>query len=280
MTKYNHSLTTYILLDLIPVLIGGPVILFAPFILGCLCCCSEKVKDTSNRIASKLALHVFGTPTGFLHHTTRQTSNEIILYVRKNKLSPLYVWILAYFVIVYAFLVAQVFWDIFLLELSYACDDTTLDCFRGNDSELIDDCSLYESSANETVTIICYQFTFSIGSGIAAVGGLINYRIPIFLMNFISYIIFGVHAYAEKKENLLSYCLLFISKYIIQYVFLLISLIGIESFLIYVLINNPQVSNTFQAMSVIFAIIVSVLFPWNKFADEGKDYTLFRYGCL
>ena len=265
MTKHNYSLTTYILLDLIPVLIGGPLIFFAPFILGCLCCFSEKVKDTSNLIASKLALLVFGTPKGFLQHTTRQTSNgsEITLYVRKNKFSSLHVWMLAYFVIVYAFLVAQVFWDIFLLdhELSYACVHTTLDCFRQNDSELIDNCSLYESSANETIIIICYQFTFSIGSGIAAVGGLINYRIPIFLMNFISHIIFGVHAYAEKKENSLSYCLLFISKYIIQYVFLLFSLIGIEIFLIYVLINNPRVSNTFQAMSVIFAIIVSVFIP-------------------
>lgn len=72
----------------------------------------------------------------------------------------------------------MVFWEIFLVQQSYACDDTTIDCFARNATNAttlpITDCSLYEDGdTDDTIIIICYTFVYHLGTGLAAAGGMI-----------------------------------------------------------------------------------------------------------
>lgn len=67
-------------------------------------------------------------------------------------------------------------------------------------------------------------------------------------------------------------CLTILVNFFVQYVALVLILVGLEGYLFYALIAHQQVANTFQTMSIVFAVFLSVMFPWRLSANPGNYY--------
>ena len=93
-----------------------------------------------------------------------------------------------------------VFWNIFLVEQTFACDPG-LDCyiFNPEDGSLlqqspIENCSDFEFADN--VKVQCFHFTFQFGAGIAAFGGLLKFG-EITLQMFVTAVLYGIDFFYE-----------------------------------------------------------------------------------
>ena len=155
MPKPNHSFSTYLMWEIIPVL---PLAIFAMFsplvwqILQCVPGCNEK-KVT--KLLHKAAKAVFGPPLGVFSFE-RNTATDII-YLKGKVVPKPVLGLLGYYAIISVTLILIVFWEIFLIHVSFACNDTTIDCFVSNSSVPITDCGLYEKidNAGTVVFYIC-----------------------------------------------------------------------------------------------------------------------------
>lgn len=70
----------------------------------------------------------------------------------------------------------MLFWELFLIQESYVCDDRNIDCFyviSPTNVTPITNCKLYEES-DEEGTVLCFTFVYRITTGFAATGGMIT----------------------------------------------------------------------------------------------------------
>ena len=78
--------------------------------------------------------------------------------------------------------ILAIFWSEFLYEVTYTCNDKTIDCFVGVETQVSNfstktqtvmepvlNCSQFKDSEMD---FVCYGFTLSLGSALATVGGL------------------------------------------------------------------------------------------------------------
>lgn len=129
-------------------------------------------RDLVKKLVMLLPEAIFGPPCGLLSYESGksiETDSMFILKRRFKRIGFKYLSFLGFTFILYAIII---FWDLFLLEESYMCDDS-IDCFDFNDTDIaVTDCSLYEG--REKYAVVCYKFVFSFGTALAAFGGLIT----------------------------------------------------------------------------------------------------------
>ena len=282
MAKPNLSLSDYLLLDLVPVFFVFLVIIIFFLILAgmivCLFCNHPNTaKSLGKLIVSsliKLTMAVFGPHGGgnVLNHEKNQTKkdkkdeydakNLPIFYINNEKVHWIYRLMFGAYVIGFILFSATVFWDVFLLEESNNCDDTTIDCFAqvaDNDSSFspVKDCSVYEDYGSN-VTFICYTFVYSFGPALAAMGGLLT-MIKI-VMKIISVVFLSLYGYACSKKKL---CLLILFQI---FLVLLIS-IALPIVLIILVVDLPSLSavNITQIALVMLTLFMGFSIPWGMF---------------
>ena len=110
------------------------------------------------------------------------------IYIRNKSLSSNEVGILSTLVFAFGLLICITAFDIYFLDVSYACtEDTSFNCFvvpvdvNANESELgitnkrIDSCSPWENtSISDQVYVVCYKWVFNFKGMTVAVGGLLT----------------------------------------------------------------------------------------------------------
>ena len=153
-------------------------------------------------LLKKLSKRFFGPP-GSLFRKQVEVNDEI-LYMSQGKLLDYEFNIFGIYVIISLIFAALVFWDIFLLEESYSCDDG-LDCFVTNTtnnkilevfrSEPVTDCKLHKNADENTIK--CFIFVYRFGPGIAAFGGLIT--MSKIIMNIIAAVFLTIYGFVERK---------------------------------------------------------------------------------
>ena len=110
------------------------------------------------------------------------------IYIRNKSLSPYEVTILSTLVFTFGLLISITAFDIYFLDVSYACtDDRSFSCFvlpvhvNANKSELgitnerIDSCSPWENTnISDQVYVICYKWIYNFKGVTVAVGALLT----------------------------------------------------------------------------------------------------------
>ena len=288
MAKPNLSLDRYVILDLFP-LIAFMIficILLMSYIVGLLCCVTCNHIDTAVSSAkllfksfTKLAMVVFGPPAGVLNYRAHEEEevdhmDNTVVYIHKRNVPQKIVTMLGSYVVTFIMFSVMVFWDIFLLKESSDCDDTTIDCFAqvaDNDSSSlpVEDCTIYEGYGSN-VTISCYEFVYSFGPALAAIGGLFT-MIKI-VMKVISAVFLGLYGYAIRNNKL---CLF---KFMILFQVLLVFLIPIAlpiALIIFVVgLPSLSIANIVQIVLLMLTLAIGFSVPWGYFVIPPDAYEL------
>ena len=292
MVKHNFSRFIWESLDLLPFLILSPIIILALYALtyivikdipclGSLInynCCKKPLTERRclHSLTSKIVMLVFGPPKAILKY---ERSNELLketnnhstpnnsICIKGKKVEPIYVSVLALYVLVFCCFAIEVFWDIFLIDVSTGtkCNDRTSDCYRENNSNPITDCYLYDSDPSAVFT--CYTFSFALGSGLAAVGGLMT--VAVFVMKVIAFLFLNMYSVNHCK---LSRCQCHCHKHFIlffQYAVVLLGIINFYAVFIVVVTRHSSYSTADVCRSVFIfvTLVVGCAFPWRKFAQ-------------
>ena len=178
--KLNWSHNVYIILQNFPGMVLAAFALYVVMILMTRklfgCCSCHRLDECSQKLFFMIPEIIFGPPKGVINFEPSRTSETHIIYVGNNKVrKKVYIslWLLA---TTFIFSTIIVFWDLFLLNESYTCEDKTVDCFAfvSNESiqyQPVDDCSICEDT---DASFVCFEFKFSIGTALAVVGGLLT----------------------------------------------------------------------------------------------------------
>ena len=278
MAKPNLSFEVYGVLEYLPILIACFAIMILVCFLQCLQYCATVGSEGATNIISfiyeklcKLSKVVFGPPAGLFDKQKGSSSKDV--YINGKPVPNCVLFILGGFMINFGFMAAFLFWDIFLIQGSSACDDD-IDCFISsistvNGSEVytndpISDCS--EFTDNKNITIKCYRFVYQFGTGLAAVGGLIT-AVKI-LMKLISAIFIYIYSQSGRK---ICCCRLSVIFLIITHA-LFVPILFVGSWTaIQVLVGflNLSISTWIQIIFYTITVVTAFSIPWCIFV--GKD---------
>ena len=171
---------------------------------GCCCCnCCNRAKDLIKKVIKCdlkldrwLIKLLLGRQEGVIerHHDGYRVDEDSEgkpfspIYIRHKSLSSFEVTILSTLVFTFALLVGITAFDIYFLDVSYACsDDTSFSCFvlpvnvSANKTELgitnkrIDSCSPWENNnISDQVYVVCYKWIYNFKGVTVAVGALLT----------------------------------------------------------------------------------------------------------
>ena len=220
---------------------------------------------------------MFGPPLGIVSYSPTGPHQSSNLYIGLRKATSRNLFVMLHYL---SFLIVlnlcTVFWDIFLLEESYICDDIAIDCFISrlgaktmeniSTFQLVTNCSLYH---NLDVEFICYRFSFSVGLGLAAVGGLFSVLNGI--VKVISVVALKMYScVCVKRRNRLYLVVIFLD---------FSGCIGFMLVIGYYYLSDSSKHGflaPYQSLIKIFAIVVTFMFgvavPWHTvLPDEDND---------
>ena len=280
MSKRNHSYTYYQVIELFPVIFCAIVTFIVVFslylyqFLSRRCSIKGAAKSVNKSMfkwLTKLIKIVFGPPVGLVHDKPHEDEeldgdNVPVIYIHKEKVPKSVVLMLGSYVVLFFIFSFTVFLQLFLLELSSECDDTTIDCFANNDSTSdsfvpIDNCEVYEGYGSN-VTIICYDFSFSFGPALGAAGGLL----PMIKLVMKAISVFFLNIYEKFKiKNKSSR---FLCTVLFQYLLIFALFIGGEAGVVYLTIGistSTNYSNVLQFCLIFLTLCMGLGIPWSKF---------------
>ncbi len=177
MAKLGYSYTVFLLLDLLPLLVIGCLLVvwlvFNGFVFLCwiipkLCCRNLSwpiaVLQYQKKSFHSLGESFFGLPFSIVNFEVTKRIDTQNIKTTQYVLACRYLSLLTLIILPYVMLV---FWDVFLFDQTSTCDNS-IDCFVG--TVRVNNCSLY----NKNPYIVCYNLAFSFGTGFAALGGLVT----------------------------------------------------------------------------------------------------------
>ena len=289
-SKPNLSLEAYQILDSVPLylvpillslflLLPLVTILLLPIKLEW----AMKVFSAMNSFYHSITTAIFGPPSGVINFEQARSTSSHTTYIGRRKVKKITHALLAGFGLSFLLNIAIVFWDIFLFTESYTCDDS-LDCFAvginfinesGNISAVgisytpVSNCSADE---DESLAIICYEFTFSFGTGLAAVGGM--YSALQIIPKIISVSVLKVYSTCIPYKKFMR-----ISSHTIVHIMavILVTVCCIVSIIFYILnMSVFELSSIFQFFAIVFTIWFGFAIPWYNLTEdvpEGQNST-------
>lgn len=244
---------------------------------------------TAKGICNKILLKIFGSPIGILNSIRVDHDNVDSFFIGTNEVPETIYCGLILLMVIFLHNSCVVFWDYFLLQESFTCDDKTIDCFitQGNEAtnassyELVKNCSLYE---DVDVEFICFRFTFSIKAGLAAVGILFSaFKIKVKVVSAIALWFYGCIPAGKV-------CCGFNCRNFIYILVVVPSGIagGIAAIVLYINLSLSSTASTsgfsyfvslYKFSAVLFTIVLGVLIPWqtvlqsnnNNYEDLGSN---------
>ena len=276
MAKYNIVEGGYLMLELIPAMV---VLVLASFtfvsLLVCMKCdhsLARKISDFLWTALHKLSRFIYKDLIEEAHSDDDKGPQSVI----RGKKVP---WIIIAMIGAYSFALglfaAMTFWDVFLLRVTYACDDG-LDCFPNATNPFtlhpIQNCSTYED-VNDAVT--CYAFVFQFGTAAGVAAGLITGANHV-LRGITSTLLAAYDKLEEKKKtDLIHWTKLRRGVIICQhFVAVLFSLLFVAASCAVIMIldyvNKLSISNVVNAVSLLLTIVLAVSIPWYKVASAGR----------
>ena len=178
--------------------------LFCLLTCGCFCCCCCNCCNSVDNLLTKcnwkldrwLLKLLLGRQEGVTerHHNDYQPDEDsegklfAPIYIRNKSLSSNEVGILTTLVLTFGLLIGITAFDVYFLDVSYACtDDKSFSCFvlpryydadrseLGITNQRINSCSPWENSnISDQVYVVCYKWVFNFKEVIIAVGGLLT----------------------------------------------------------------------------------------------------------
>ena len=269
MPKPNHSFDTYRWWESIPVVLLASVGMLIPIIWQFLQL-APSWNEKATKLLHKAARAVFGPPLGVF--SNERNSNRDIVYLKGKVVPKPVLSLLGHYVTISVVLILMVFWEIFLIQESFACDDTTIDCFVSNASDEnstvlpVTDCTLYED-IDKDVNIICYKFVYHFGTAMAAAGGMIT-AIKV-ITKVVSLIFLKIYSF---KSNSLGNCLVVIHL-IINFLLVCICFFGLIIGLPIIALLYPTLlpSDLIRAVWILYTLVVLSWIPWRYFVLNDKD---------
>lgn len=174
-------------------------------------------------------------------------------------------WLAAYAILV-SFFALEIFWDVFLLEVSHTCDPG-LDCYRDDDDAFhanpVQNCSGYEEG---NVTFTCYAFVFNFGTAAGVAGGLFT------IMSGVFEIIGRLFLYLyDKTDGKWHTRIMYIQKIMTVVASLIIIVVSILIMWFLEVIDKLTFVNVYQTFIFLLTVIVALRTPWwllNKPSSE------------
>ena len=283
-SKPNLSLEAYQILASMPLLFAAiSLVLFfcaqivALILLPIKTGWAQKVVCAMNSIYQSITTAVFGPPQGVINFEPAKNISSHATYIGTRKVKMLTHVLLAAFGFGVIINIAIMFWNIFLLIESHTCDES-IDCFAkvidvSNESTNIPtayatytpvhNCSLED----ESLEIICYEFTFSLGTGLAAAGGLfIALQIITKIISVSALKVYTCIPY-KKFKGISSHA-------IIHIITLLLVIAGsIVSIVFYLRsLSTPKIlSSTFQFAAVLITVCFGFAIPWYNLTKDVEE---------
>ncbi len=177
MYKRNFSYDAYQWLELLPFLLF--VLVFCSYFVSWMSlrvlCLPKTVRTVFIKHIQLLPLiaeALFGPPQGVFSYESARSFDTHKTFILTMQLKRNAYFVLSGMGIALLMNASIIFWELFLFEVSYICDDS-IDCFNETTTSrtLITNCSLYDEDSD---VIKCFKFTFAFGTGLAAFGGLIT----------------------------------------------------------------------------------------------------------
>ena len=167
-------------------------------------------------------------------------------------------------------MIFAIFWGEFLYEVTFTCNDKTIDCFIGVETQVSNyskktqtvmepvlNCSQFEYSE---VDFVCYSFTYSLGSALATIGGLFT------ALRYIGIVISRVNIWVVRKFHSLT------SKTVCQFLFLFVAALCTAALIATNTladknqsINPPEVLKIY--LTTLWVTLLSCM-PWEFFTNE------------
>ena len=242
-----------------------------------ICGCSNramKVLKVPQKSIVLLLGTLFGPPFGLFSYESASITRGTF-YIGKKKVPMIVIVFLGVLSLTFINSLFVVFWELFLLDESYVCDDKTIDCFLRSEvanKSLFDpvpNCSLFDGL---DVEFICYRFSFSIGVGLAGLGGLFSALKGI--VKAISVVAFKFYGYIPKKN----YCEGCISSHTIAYLIVLLMVIagGITALFAYFGVASDQASvphflaSYYKFIAIISVFVFGAIVPWQTVLPDPE----------
>lgn len=154
----------------------------------------------------------------------------------------------------------MVFWDVFLLKTTYACD-AAYDCYFNNGSFLdlpVDDCS--DIADDDNVSVTCYTLVFEFSYAFGVVGGFIT--MAKYTMVGISAFWLFLYTKAFEKSDGYVCCLVFFHVSVVLVWLVLGNVILVLVVDAYGLVGHLTLATYVQAFVFIFTVMIAISIPW------------------
>jgi len=203
-----------------------------------------------------------------------EEGNRGTLYINGRQVVPGVVRILEGYVLIVAFLMAALAWDIFLIDETYTCDPG-LDCFTVNGKPI--NCSaLYDPASNTHINgsgnpdVVCFMFAFNYGLAASAIGGLVTFARGV--MSLIAFISIWINDRLRDKYTPFRATVLMMLLQVASMVLVTIFLLATT---VVQVIQNPlkfaRIHSFLQFFTVLTTAFFALFVPWYKLPREYEQ---------